>query len=179
MAKTCVTEKTAGRQRWIEQGLQELMLAKRFEEITVTDLCRHLGLSRRSFYRYFSDLEDVLDSLMHHTFQEFAIPNARPNLEELRANYEFWLDRSDLLEALARSGISGRLMEFTLRYTRAELPNDHLSPERRDWDQEARLFVIGGLVSMIIAWHAGGFQKTPEQMARIAYRMLTEPILEL
>ena len=61
MAKTCTTEKTAARQRWIENGLLELMLEKRFEDISVTELCDHLSLSRRSFYRYFSDLGDVLD----------------------------------------------------------------------------------------------------------------------
>ena len=60
MAKTCVTEKTAQRQEWIEQGLLELMKENGFDQITVSELCRHLGLSRRSFYRYFRDLEDVL-----------------------------------------------------------------------------------------------------------------------
>ena len=77
MAKACITEKTAVRQRGIESGLLTLMLEKRFEDFSVTDLCRHLNLPRRSFYRYFTDLEDVLDSLMNHTMQDMAIIESR------------------------------------------------------------------------------------------------------
>ena len=83
MAKQCATEKTAVRQRWIENGLPELMQERRFDEITVTDLCLHLALSRRSFYRYFHDLEDVLDSLMNHTLQDMAIVHAIPTIADL------------------------------------------------------------------------------------------------
>ena len=60
MAKVCINEKTAARQRWIEKGLLERMEKCRFEDITVTDLCQQLDLSRRSFYRYFRDMEDVV-----------------------------------------------------------------------------------------------------------------------
>ena len=97
MAKACTTEKTASRQRWIEEGLLELMQKDRFEDITVAALCRHLSLSRRSFYRYFEDLEDVLDSLMHHTFQDFASPNTVLNIRELQINFQFWLEHRSLV----------------------------------------------------------------------------------
>lgn len=67
MAKSCVSEKTAQRQEWIENGLLQMMQEQKFEEITVSGLCRNLNLSRRSFYRYFHDLDDVLDSLLART----------------------------------------------------------------------------------------------------------------
>lgn len=180
MAKTCVTEKTANRQRWIEKGLQDLMLAKRFEQITVTDLCRHLNLSRRSFYRYFRDMDDVLDSLLNHTFQDFAAPDILPNSREFRNSFTFWLQHRELLDALAKSGMSSKIMEYTMRYTDAESIGNYMDGDDTGMDcrKEARLFVIGGLVSMIIVWHAEGFRKTPEEMARIAKRMLFSPILK-
>ena len=74
MTKICTKEKTAARQRWIENGLMELMQKCKFEDITATDLCRYLELPRRSFYRYFNDMEDVLDSLMNHTFRIWPLP---------------------------------------------------------------------------------------------------------
>jgi hypothetical protein len=46
-----------------------------------------------------------------------------------------------------------------------------------DLSREMNLFVISGLSSLMISWHADGFQKTPHQMAGIAYRMLSEPLL--
>ena len=83
MSKICTNEKTAARQRWIENGLLELMQECRFENITVTDLCRHLQLPRRSFYRYFDDMEDLLDGLMNHTFQDMAIANGHLSIDML------------------------------------------------------------------------------------------------
>lgn len=179
MSKTCVTEKTAIRQRWIENGLLELMQNSRFEDITVTDLCRYLELSRRSFYRYFGDMEDVLDSLINHTFQDMAITDTGLTVPELEKYYEFWLRNKPLLSALAYSGMYSRFFQYALKYTNEETLKEHLSVDDlgMDLSREMNLFVISGLSSLLISWHAEGFRKTPNQMARIAHRMLSEPLL--
>lgn len=180
MAKTCVTEKTAQRQLWIENGLLELMQAKKLDEISVTELCCHLNLSRRSFYRYFQDLEDVLDSLMHHTFQQFSLPVSVSNLSEYEDSFLFWKEKANLLTALSRSGMSSKLVEYTLQYTASDSIGQYLIPDQLNMDirREANLFVVSGFVALLIAWHQDGFQKTPAQMARITQRMLFAPLLQ-
>lgn len=179
MAKVCINEKTAARQRWIENGLLERMGNCKFEDITVTDLCQHLNLSRRSFYRYFRDMEDVLDSLMHHTFQDMAIADSGLTAAELEKYYAFWLNHKNLLSALAYSGMHSKFIQYALLYTDEEALKEYLSLEDlgMDLSREINLFVISGLSSLLISWHAEGFQKTPHQMACIAYRMLSEPLL--
>ena len=179
MAKTCTTEKTANRQRWIEKGLLELMQENKFENITVTDLCQHLDLPRRSFYRYFHDMEDVLDSLLHNTFQEMAIAKGKLTIGMLEKYYDFWFHQKDLLSALAYSGMHSKVSQYALKYTDSEWMKEYLAAEEfgMDLDNEMNLFVISGLSSLLISWHAEGFQKTPGQMARIAYRMLSKPLL--
>ncbi len=179
MAKICVTEQSARRQRWIENGLLELMQKRRYEQITVTDLCCHLGLARRSFYRYFRDLEDVLDSLLTHTFQDMAISDIFLGVEDIRQNMEFWLERRPLLDALSHSGMMDKLFEYTLRFTDGLSIGNFLTEDglQMDISREANMFIVTGSISLIIAWYQEGFRKTPEQMARIAYRMLTEAIL--
>lgn len=180
MAKTCITAETARRQEWIENGLLELMLTTKYEDITVTDLCRHLPLARRSFYRYFRDMDDVLDSLLTHVFQGLALSDHILSMEEMLSGYQFWYQRRDLLDALRRSGLTDKLYEYALRCIDLNAIGPHLAPTGLGIDicREASLFVISGFVSLVIAWHADGFQKTPEQMAQIAYRMLFCPILE-
>ena len=54
--KKCVTEKTAIQQKQITESLLQLMQVKPFPEITVTQLCRHAGVSRRMFYYLFSNM---------------------------------------------------------------------------------------------------------------------------
>lgn len=176
VAKICITEKTAQRQRWIENGLLELIQKHKYDEITVSDLCRHLKLSRRSFYRYFSDMDDVMDTLMHHTFQDLAVPGKMLGITELKQNFDFWLQRKDLLQALSNSGMSSKIMEYTIKYTVS--PNWDSDPSMNTPD-DISLFVIGGLTSIMIAWHNSGFRKSSEEMARIAYRILTEPVLKI
>ena len=180
MAKVCTNEKTASRQRWIENGLLELMQKCRFEDITVTDLCQHLELSRRSFYRYFRDLEDVLDTLMDHTFQDVAISEASLTIQDLEEHYRFWFRQKPLLSALAHSEMYGKLTEYALKYAGEESIKAYLSQKDLEMklSREICLFVISGSVSLVISWYADGFRKTPEQMAEIAYRMLYEPLLK-
>lgn len=180
MAKSCVTEKTAQRQEWIENGLLELMLVKKFEEITVSELCRSLGLSRRSFYRYFLDLEDVLDSLLKHTFQNMVIPAALPEIGDIQENYEFWLTHRSLLDALHNSGMIDKLFVYMLQNADPLAIDDYLAPDDLNMDlrREASLFAVSGSVALVIAWYVDGFRKTPEQMAQIAHRMLFRPLLK-
>ena len=179
MAKICTTEKTALRQRWIENGLLELMQERKFDTITVTDLCQHLALSRRSFYRYFRDMEDVLECLMHHTFQDMVIADTELTVAELEKYYEFWLGQKALLNALARSGMYSKITEYAMGYTNEQTLKNHLpvNDAGMDLSREMNLFVVSGLSSLMISWHEDGFQKTPRQMAGIAYRMLSEPLL--
>ena len=179
MAKICTTEKTSVRQRWIENGLLELMQERKFENITVTDLCQHLDVPRRSFYRYFHDMDDVLDCLMNHTFQDMAIANGALTIELLEKSYDFWFHSQPVLNALATSGMYSKLIQYALKYTPAEWMKDHLASEDlgMDLSSEMNLFVISGLSSLLIGWHAEGFQKTPRQMAQVAYRMLSKALL--
>lgn len=176
MAKICTTEKTARRQEWIEEGLLDLMRHRRFEEITVTELCDTLSLSRRSFYRYFRDLEDVLDSAMNHVFQKMAIPERFPDLEEIRRNYEFWRENRAVLDALHHSGMTDRLFEYVARYTSSmKLPEAAMDPELQE---EVRIFATAGSIALILNWYESGFSKTPEEMSRNVCRMLYEPLLK-
>ena len=179
MAKTCITEKTAARQRWIENGLLQLMLEHRFEDISVTELCSFLSLSRRSFYRYFSDMEDVLDSLMNHTMQDMAIIHAAPTIPDLEAYCRFWLRQKDLLSALSRSDMHSKLVRYTMQYAGADTIRQNLSDEDLNMElaSEINLFVISGLSSLLLSWHKEGFRRTPEEMARIAMRLLFKPLL--
>lgn len=174
MAKTCVTEKTAQRQRWIENGLLELMQNRKYEGINVTDLCDHLQLSRRSFYRYFDSLDDVLNSMMDHTFQQMPIAPMEPSIRDLENSYKFWVERRELLDALSNGGLMEKLFDFALRYT--DFYNK--GSGESGLEKERQLFIIGGFVSLIISWYMDGFQKTPGQMARISHDMLYEPFLK-
>ena len=41
--------------RAFSKGMKQLMSEKKFDDITVADICDASAVSRRSFYRYFQD----------------------------------------------------------------------------------------------------------------------------
>ena len=60
MYKRCIAEQSARRQRELEQGLLEIMATRRYEDITIMELCSWLDIPRKAFYRYFSSKERVV-----------------------------------------------------------------------------------------------------------------------
>ena len=158
-----------------KKKLLELMQEKTFDELSVTELCSYLSLSRRSFYRYFRDLEDVLDSALNHVFQKMAMPESFPDLGEIQRTYEFWKENRAVLDALHHSDMTDRLFEYVVRYTSAMKPPE--AAVDQGFQEEVRLFATAGSIALILNWHKSGFSKSPEEMSRKVCRMLYEPLL--
>ena len=183
MYKLCQTEQSAARQRQLEQGLLAAISVRRYEDLSVSDLCAQLGIPRKAFYRYFSSKDGALHALLDHTlmsFEFFATPSAhRRSLEgDITQFFEFWLEQRPLLDALERNGLSGLLIERSLLYAvsgtampRRFLPNDAPSVQ-----EQVVTFAVCGLMSMVLRWHHTGFRTPVAQMAETAVRLLSQPL---
>ena len=187
MYKLCKTEQSAQRQRQLEEGLLAAMKTKRYEEITISDLCTQMGIPRKSFYRYFSSKDGALHALIDHTLLDFEqYTSLRPGLsqisadQDLRQFFEFWQRHRQLLDALERSGLSGVLVQRAISQAQNEhvIPRYQTTPEIRRVQSHAVAFCICGLMSMVTRWHRTGYTETPAEMAQIAATLLTRPLLQ-
>ena len=186
MYKSCQSEQASKRQRELEQGLLQLMLKRNYEDISVSELCDHLQIPRKAFYRYFSSKDGALYALIDHTLADFfEIPTAPGKargtaLGDLDLYFVFWYENRSLLDALNRSSLSGILVERANSFALHEghLPRQFkkLSPNIQGL---AMAFSVCGLMSMILYWHRGGFQIAPDEMAKLAQSILTAPLLPL
>ena len=184
MYKLCKTEQSAARQRELELGLLQMMALKRYEDITISDLCQRMQIPRKSFYRYFSSKDGALFALLDHTMLEFFEMSFRQQqnrsaLKELENFFQFWYHHKELLDALERSQLSGILVERATALAQRE----HLFPQRmKSWPAElqgvAISFAICGLMSMVISWHHQGYPVGPSDMTRTATILLTQPLLQ-
>ena len=185
MYKLCKTEQSAARQRQLELGLQRLMLSRRYEDISISDLCDMLQIPRKSFYRYFSSKDGALFALLDHTMLEFYEQGLRSSgggtpLGDLEHFFVFWHKRKELLDALARSGLSGLLVErATALAMKEKLVPRLMLAWSEDVQKIALSFSVCGLLSMVIQWHHTGFQISPEEMTRVAKAMLTRPLIPM
>lgn len=185
MYKLCKTEQSTKRQREIELSLQKMMLQRRYDDITVSDLCEQIGIPRKAFYRYFESKDGALHALIDHTLMEFGEfgsayteKERRTLARDLEQFYLFWTKHKNLLDALERNNLMGLLISTSVSSTVNELVNpEKFLPEDSDWMRsEVFLFAISGLMASMLAWYRQGFKTDTKEMARAACRMLSRPL---
>ena len=184
MYRSCKTENAAKRQRQLEKGFMELLCKHRYDDITVSQLCQHLQIPRRVFYRYFSGKDGALYALIDHTLGDFFITpmsrqaQAGTALGDLDLFFHFWYDRKPMLDALQHSGLSGILVERVNAFALQEgyMPRQFKAVPAQV-QGVAMAFVLCGLMSMILQWHRSGYALSPEEMTQLATTMLTKPLI--
>jgi AcrR family transcriptional regulator len=55
---------------YLKQALAKLLLEKRFEEISVSDLTKTAGINRGTFYLHYVDKCDMMDQLKNETLDD-------------------------------------------------------------------------------------------------------------
>ncbi len=185
MYKLCKTEQSVKRQRKIENCLFEALKEKKYEEITITELCERMNMPRKAFYRYFDGKDDALSAMIDHSMSEYggfsvdrSAETKRSLTSELEEYFRFWYEKRELLSALDSSGLIGILIERTINYPINDriliakfLPYDDESARERIFK-----FAFSGLVYTMINWYRDGFNISTRDMAKSACRMLREPL---
>lgn len=187
MYKLCKTEQSAQRQRMLEEGLLNAMLNQRYEDISISDLCDQMGIPRKSFYRYFASKDGALHALIDHRLMEYETRKGPTKLGGRNGVYldipwffEFWLTQKPLLDALARSGLSGILVTRSIAYSQQEQLMDFGSRQYtydKEYHNNAIAFAVCGLMTLVIQWHRDGYRQTPQEMAEMTHKILSRPLI--
>ncbi len=181
MYKTCKTARSQQRQREIEQAMITLMASTPYAEISVTALCEHLDMPRKSFYRYFDAKNDVLDAFMDHLLEEcdaIALSDAplRQRVEQLLL---FFKRKKDLLDTLSQNDLLDPLICRACSRPRAgEKALASILSNEPQWVRPmiAR-FTVTGLFTLLLDWYKDGFSRTVGEMTDICCRMLARPLI--
>ena len=184
MYKICKTESSAKRQKEIELCLLNVMNTKKYEDITITELCEKMNMPRKSFYRYFDGKDGAMQSLLYHTMEEFdtiRLVQRKSRLsEEFEDFFSFWKSKKELLDAFYKSGFIGLLMESATNYAMKEFGDveKYLSDSGRNEKILAYQFVICGLMTMMINWYRTGFSEPISSISHTAAKIITNPLFE-
>ncbi len=192
--KTTLPEKEDPRVRktrlQLRQAMMELLGRKSVQEITVRELTRLADVNRGTFYRHYRDIYDFLEQTEEGLIAEFtAVLDAYSN-ESLRIGlvpiltdvFTFARRNAGLCEALLDMRVDQRFFQRLsgLLYERCVGEWQGLYAlgeiERGSYVLE---FVMAGAVSLIRTWTARGFDRTPEEMARLADRLIRRGLGEI
>lgn len=179
MYRKCVTEVSVRHQRQIEEALLELMQKLPFEDISVTQICTCSGVSRRIFYHLFNNKTGALHGLLDHTI--LGIESYRTDMEDriLRFFY-YWREKKGLLDALQSNQLSGVLLERMIESVMQEDYDVRYWLKNMGWEDEKSIIIFNltGIMGLVYTWYYSGFEKTPEEMARLLVRIMSNPLLK-
>src|SRR6266849_2122217 len=138
--------------QWLQQALQDLMMEKSFEAITVHDLAERAGVNRVTFYNHFSDKHALLEYSVRSWFQQ-----------RLRANVPEGAPFSSENLATMIQLVAENLAEV----------QDHCPPPRGQMDTLLEKQVKAELYEVILGWlnrtaRSASGQPLPEQAAMMA-----------
>lgn len=173
----------------LRSALNQLLLEKPPEAITVTELTRLADVNRGTFYCHYKDVADMVEQMEGELFAEFARlmdsysatalrQGLRPILEDvfsfIQRNFDLvplrtMKDRSAFLEqlkALLREKVS---REWSGLYSFSDT-------EQREFYLS---FLVGGVVGMVQLWLESGRRESPQEMAALAEALILRGIQPL
>lgn len=169
MYRKCTTEASVQHQKQVTDTLLEMMKKTPYEDISVTQLCRNAGITRRIFYHLFSNKTGALYALVDHKILDYEHYNKGIPWDSLRF-FRYWKEQKPFLDVLCENGFSGLLLERMLNLALTEDYDVRHWLHHHGWagySQEVIVFGLSGVIGLVYSWYYGGFQKEPEEMAAL------------
>lgn len=185
--RTHSTPTAQRRQIQIEDCLYENLLHTPWQSISVADICRQVGISRKAYYNYYKDKEAcfcayidrlIRDALLH-TSQNLP-DNAKP-LDAAVILLNYWKDQKAFFDVLVKNNLIYFMTSRTVNYVLTEDRTimDRLSTEEIPTDSDILGCYASIQTTLILLWHNRGFDTPTEEMARKFLRIMYEPLVKV
>ncbi len=183
--RTSGTPAAYRRQKQIEDCLYENLQHTPYQSISVSDLCRQVGISRKAYYNYYRDkdacLSAIIDQQLRKTSLEVTLllaDNSTP-LETATLILESWKRQKPFLDVLVRNDLLYLLMLRQMQYimeedtvTLALLDTPEIKP-----DADIVACYMSCQLTLVLQWYNRGFETPVEEMAKKLLRVLQKPLI--
>lgn len=157
----------------IAYTFEKLLVAKSFDEITVSSVIEASGISRGTFYRYFKDKYDIVDySIKNHldTFFEPYLKGSSFQMVHEKFHEYLYSKKEFFYEAMKTEGpnsFENSIIEASMDLFRTiyEMKSVTVTVELLNVTE---LYCYGA-VSYLKKWVSGGFKESPECISRVTY----------
>ncbi|RCX18606.1 TetR family transcriptional regulator [Fontibacillus phaseoli] len=158
----------------LAQGLVGLLREEEYKDITITKLCDHAQIARRTFYRNFETIEDVLAYSIAGIMGEFVKELNAHVYEDLRTvatvYFAFWEKHARLLLLLSKNNlihiVFTQYIHYLHQFPKTLWLNGKVPPDEGSF--AVRLaYISGGLWSVLTYWISSGCQQCPSELAGI------------
>jgi len=141
------------------------------ERITITYILKKAEISRSTFYRHFSSLDDVIKFKLEETVEqlfEFFKRNGQPNKSDkymlLYPTLVFFRNRIDLLKLLINIDETDMLKQVLYSKFRQVNVNLSINKKQVDVDDFRLENCTSAVVSLLVLWTETGMSQSPEEL---------------
>jgi len=173
------------RQKQIEECLYENLLLRPYPSVSISDLCHQLGISRKSFYNYFSDKDScfrcIISRRIHACILHLSteLPENATQEDVIAAYLSYWKKEKGLFDIIVRNNLLTLLMDQCIYFLREE--NQIILPFLDTPRLQADSFVLSSFVSiqitLILQWYMQNFSTPMEEMVRTYQRLIYQPLI--
>ena len=152
-------------------ALLELMKEKPYHQISISELSDRADLSRRTFYRLFNSMDEIILFHIHNLWEI----NSEQLYSSLDKSYlhtsefalHFWYENKDLTILLYRNGLISVMQQF-INEISLEIYHRQKASRKLAQNPEALEYALayssGGILNIICAWASHGMDRTPEEL---------------
>lgn len=162
--------------KYITIALLQLMEKHPYEGITIKDITDQAGVARLTFYRNFTNKDDVLKKHLQNMFTHYMkeLENENSLVNALTVCFSYWKSNGHFTELLIKNEIEYILFEPFKQYVCVVLDHYKISYNLTDIQKE---FITGGLFFSMIDWIKNDDKLTSKESAEQILSILNMPFL--
>ena len=165
MYKICKSDQSCKRQKLFQSTFLSMLHEQKYQSISVISLCREMQIPRKTFYRYFDTLEDVLYSIIDETLtQNFLYLEVTPDLAGF---FSQWKNQKYLMEALQKSGLCHLLLDRIHEWIGENKQLEGLTNE-----DLRNIASVSAIMTIVVTWYLSGMKQSVEEMCELTKGIL-------
>ena len=148
--------------QYITNSLFELMKAKPYNDISITEITDKAKVNRVSFYRNFTSKEDIIDKWIKFTTQNFLSKSDISYQKDSTLDY-FTKLFTHLEKYKTEAMLIYKANFFNL--LKNEFDNNLINLHKKEYSNYKSYFLAGGIFNVYYFWLINGCKETPHQVA--------------
>jgi AcrR family transcriptional regulator len=169
----------------VMNGFYQLVKKKDFIKLTVTEICEAAGVSRKTFYKYFKDKNDIIEQIL---IKDLVLPTEKlrelyksmelPEGMILEWQYEHFYKERDFYQCISSFTGQNSFFEFIMKYSTNIITRKLMPSNLSDVELEyMTYFYASSHAMLLVKWINDGMIIPPKQIASY-YERWTIPIFK-
>lgn len=163
----------------LQDAFLELLEEKRYEKITITDICGKADVNRSTFYSYYDGVEQLLTEIEDRAFEHLPLNENFSDIITAPENYiatfenyfKYIKDNERLFRVLM---IHADSYNFGYRVLKTFLHKymNSAAADGRDFSEYAYIYLIHGVLGLVSTWIVKGFSLSPATLAKMVVEII-------